>query len=376
MKIKNLILFIVLCFIGCTNSHRKHNSPVETAAQNTEIRYAKGFRINHFKDYTQIIVLNPWDITQTMETYILVDRSKPIPANLPQGNIVRVPVQRVATCSAIFAGEYKQLGDIHKIVAVGEPEYVYIPEITQGVASGKIANLGMNTSLNTEKLIASKTDLLVVSPFEESMHDRFKKIGLCVVKDASYMEESPLGRTEWIKFEAAFLGKDSLAEAIFSRIEKRYNDLCSRVKDTKNRPTVFNEKKTGDTWYVAGGKSYMGNFLKDAGADYIWKDLKNTGSLPFTFEKVFSKAIHTDFWLIRYNNPDSPLTLKQLGEEYDLYRNLAAYKNKHVFAVNSRTTPYYEAGPLEPDVILSDLINIFHPELLKNYQPKYYFQLK
>jgi iron complex transport system substrate-binding protein len=378
MKNLNLAftIFLVSLFTACDKP--KSNTENKTANSKTtcNITYAKGFKIEHYVDYTKIVVRNPWDTTQTLETYILIDRNKAIPKKLPQGSIVRVPVKRVATCSAIFAGEYKQLCDIRKIVAVSEPEYVYIPEITKGVANGKITNLGINTSLNAEKLIASKTDILVVSPFEESMHDRFKKVGVCVVKDASYMEESPLGRTEWIKFEAAFLSKDSLADAIFSSVEKRYNDICAKVKATKNRPTVFNEKKTGDTWYVAGGKSYMGNFLKDAGAEYIWKDMKNTGSLPFSFEKVFAKAINAQFWMIKYNNTQSNLTLAQLGDEYDLYKNFAAYKAGNVFAVNSGITRFYEEAPLEPDVVLSDLVSIFHPEILPGYKPKYYFKLK
>jgi iron complex transport system substrate-binding protein len=378
MKNKNLLLLlaIILLITACVKTDKKANQKTDGCKTGTKINYAKGFKIEHYTDYTKIVVRNPWDTTRTLETYILIDRNKPIPKKLPQGSIVRVPVERVATCSAIFAGEYKQLGDIRKIVAVSEPEYVYIPEITEGVANGKITNLGMNTSLNAEKLIASKTDILVVSPFEESMHDRFKKVGVCVVKDASYMEESPLGRTEWIKFEAAFLGKDSLANAIFATIEKRYNDLCTKVKATKDRPTVFNDKKTGDTWYVAGGKSYMGNFMKDAGAEYIWKDLKNTGSLPFSFEKVFAKAINAQFWLIKYNNIQSNMTLAQLGDEYELYKNFAAYKTGNVFAVNSGITAFYEKAPLEPDVVLSDLVSIFHPKILPGYKPKYYLKLK
>jgi iron complex transport system substrate-binding protein len=310
-----------------------------------------------------------------METYILVDRNKQLPDNLPQGNVVKVPVQRVATCSSIFAGEYKQLGDIHRIVAISEPEYVDIPEIKSGLKNGAINDLGVTVSLNVEKLLASKVDILVVSPFEESLHDRFKKLGLCVVKDASYMEDSPLGRAEWIKFEAAFLGKDSLANEIFSHIEKRYLDICQKVQKTKSRPTVFTEKKFGDTWYTAGGNSYMGRFMKDAGANYLWSDLKNSGSAPLTFEKVFAKAINAQFWLIKYNNTQFDLTLKQLAEEYDLYRNFAAYKTGNVFAVNSGTTAFYEEGPLEPDVVLSDLVKIFHPEIMTGYKPKYYFKL-
>jgi iron complex transport system substrate-binding protein len=378
MKHKSLAftIFMALLLAGCGKSNSKtENQPINDKTT-CNINYAKGFKIEHYTDYTKVIVRNPWDTTRIMETYILIDRNKEMPKNLPQGNIVKVPVQRVATCSSIFAGEYKQLGDIDKIVAVSEPEYVDIPEIKTGLEKGKITDLGLQFSLNAEKLVASKVDILVVSPYEESIHDRFKKLGLCVVKDASYMEDSPLGRTEWIKFEAAFLCKDSLANEIFAKIEKRYLDICEKVHKTKNRPTVFTEKKFGDTWYTAGGNSYMGRFMQDAGANYLWSDLKNSGSVPLTFEKVFSKAINARFWLIKYNNTQYNMTLKQLGEEYDLYKNFTAYKNKDVFAVNSGLTPFYEEGPLEPDVVLADMVSVFHPEILPDYKPKYYFKLK
>ena len=377
MKIKlvTLTLSLVLVLGACKNA-KSNNEKKNQTEPKTETTYAKGYTLQHFANYTKIVVRNPWDTTRIMETYILVDRNKKVPANLPQGTIVKVPVQRVATCSSVFAGEYKKLGNIGNIVAVSEPQYVDIPEIKDGLKNGKIADLGMTTTLNTEKLIASKTDILVISPFEESMHDRLKNNGICVVKDASYMEESPLGRMEWIKFEAAFLCKDSLANDIFSKIEKRYLDLCKQASQTKTRPTVFTEKKYGDTWYIAAGNSYMGRFLKDAGANYLWSDLKNSGSVPYSFEKVFSKAINAQYWLIKYNNPQFDLTYKQLGEEYDLYKNFAAFKNKNVFAVNSGNTPYYEEGPMEPDVVLADLVSIFHPEIMPGYKAKYYLKIK
>lgn len=375
----NLLFFticIVLFFGSCKINNRNNEREESKIDVLSEIKYAKGFTIERFADYTLMTVRNPWDTTQIMETYVLVDRNKKIPANLPQGTVVKIPVQRVAVCTSVFAGEYHKLGEIDKIVAVSEPQYIDLPEIKEGLKSGRITDLGITVKLNVEKLIASRVEILVISPFEESMHDRFKNNGICVVKDASYMENTPLGRTEWLKFEAAFLGKDSLASMIFSDIEKRYLQICNKANKVETRPTVFMEKKFGDTWYIAGGNSYMGSFLKDAGANYIWSDLKNSGSVPFSFETVFSKAINAQFWLIKYNNVQFDLTYKQLGEEYELYKQFSAFKSRNIAAVNSGTTPYYEEGPLEPDVVLSDLVSIFHPNILPQHKAKYYFKLK
>ena len=373
----NILLFaLVICFAACTNTGKKQDKKDINSPVKSEIRYARGFTIQRFNDYTLIDVRNPWDSTQLMEKYILVDRNKKLPANLPQGTIVKVPVEKVALCSAVHAGMWHQLGKIDKVIAVCEPEYINLLEIHEGLKNGKITDLGLATTINFEKLLAASPEVLIVSPFENGVYDRFKNNGIVVAKDASYMENSPLGRSEWIKFEAAFTCEDSLAKDIFSKIEKRYLKLCSQVAEIKSRPTVFTEKKYGDSWYVSGGNSYIGQFMKDAGADYLWNDLKNSGSVPYSFEKVFSKAINAQYWLIKYNDTQADMTYKKLGEEYELYKNFKAFKDKNIFTMNSGKVPFYEQGPMEPDVVLADMVFIFHPELLPGYKPKYYLKMK
>ena len=371
-----LQIFVMVLFVSCGSRTKHADDDAKSDLRVVELRHAKGFTIEQCDDYKRIVVYNPWDSTRILETYLLVSRDKELPDNLPAGTVVRTPLQRVAICTSIFVGEYFRLGDIDKVKAVSEPEYINIPIIKERLQDGSVVDLGVTVNLNVERLLASEVEALIISPFEESMHDKFKSNGISVLKNASYMEESPLGRTEWIKFGAAFLEKDSLAEEIFSAIEKRYMDIVHRVSKVKERPTVFAEKKYGDIWYVAGGNSYSARFYNDAGADYIWNDLIHNGSKPFTFERVYAKALDTQYWLIKYNNPRFDMTLDQLGREYPLYRNFTAYKNKNVFGVNSGRTPFYEVGPLEPDVVLADLVNIFHPGLIEGHQQKYYQKMK
>ena len=375
MKLKTIGLLTGLCLMSCTNSFNKQNNPVKTVKQKIEVHYAKGFRINRFKDYTQLIVLNPWDSTCILDSYVLVARHRNLPEKLPEGTIVRTPVERVAFSSSVHAGMWNQLNKAQLTVGVCEPEYFSIPVIVKGIKTGKIINLGMATSINIEKLIAAAPEILIVSPFENTKRTEFEKVKLVVVKDASYMEESPLGRAEWIKFEAAFTNEDKLADKIFKNIEKKYMDLCQKVAKTTNRPTVFTEKKFGDIWYVAGGRSYLGRFLEDAGATYIWKELNQSGSIPYTFEKVYLKAVKADFWLIKYNDAQKDMSYETLKNEYPLYVNFNAYLQKHVFAINTAKTPFYESGPMEPDKVLADLVHLFHPELLPGYKATYYFNL-
>lgn len=379
MKTKNifpiLLALMIATFSSC-NPAKTKNATGKSKTMRTQLRYARGFTVQYFNDYTEVKVRNPWDTTKILQTYILIDRDAEKPANLPEGVVIKTPIQTVAVCTAVHAGILKQLDKVDNIVAVCEPEFIDLPEIKDGLATGSVINLGLATAIDLEQLIAASPEALIVSPFENSSYGRFEKTGVPVVIDASYMEESPLARAEWIKFEALFTGEEQLAEDIFTKIETKYNKLAEMARQAKNRPTVFTEKKYGQVWYVPGGRSYMGRFLEDAGANYLWADLKNSGSTPLSFEEVYAKAEKAQYWLIKYNDSKGDLTYPLLQKDYELYKQFDAFKNKNVFACNSAKTPFYEEGPMEPDVILADLVKIFHPELLPDYKPKYYFKIQ
>lgn len=375
MKTRYMLIASLALLTACRKAPETQNSKHTETLPAEQIKYARGFRITQGKDYTQLTVRNPWDSTQVLETYILIPKNQPLPPSLPEGKLVHTPVERVALCSSVHAGMWQMLGKINTVVAVAEPEYIKIPFITEGLKKGSIADVGLSTDINTEKLIAARPEILIISPYESSRTEGNARLGIVLVKDASYMEESPLGRAEWIKFEAAFNGQNKQADSIFRAIEKRYQHVRSLAAASPRRPTVFTERKTGDVWYIAGGKSYMGQFLQDAGAAYLWDELKQTGAAPLSFENVFAKAAEADFWLLKYNNARADMTYKDLQTEYNLYTNFKAFRSQQVYAINTSTKPYYEEGPMEPDVILSDLVHIFHPEVLPHYKPKYYLPL-
>ena len=293
MKTKHIfpLLFalMIATFTSC-NPAKTKKATGKSKTTRTHLRYAHGFTVKYFKDYTEVTVRNPWDTTKILQTYLLVDRDAEKPANLPEGVVVKTPIQTIAVCTAVHAGILKQLDKVDNIVAVCEPEFIDLPEIKDGLAEGKVINLGLATAIDLEQLIAASPEALIVSPFENSSYGRFEKTGVPVVIDASYMEESPLGRAEWIKFEALFTGEEQRAEEIFSKIETKYNKLAALARQEKDKPTGFTEKKYGQVWYVPGGNSYMGRFLEDAGADYLWADMKNAGSTPLSFETVYAKA--------------------------------------------------------------------------------------
>ena len=187
------------------------------------------------------------------------------------------------------------------------------------------------------------------------------------------MESSPLARAEWIKFFAAFYGKEKLADSIYSAIRARYDKIRKVAKDVKVKPTIFADKKMGQVWNMPSGNSYMASFFRDAGASYLWEDVKQSGVIPLSFEAVYQRAENADYWLVKYNKPQD-MTYDDLGKEYDGYKMFKAYKNHRVIHCNTNKISYYEKGVMEPDVILADLVKILHSELLPEHK-QVYFQL-
>jgi len=359
-------LFLLLT--SCVSKKENKQQVLKTA----EIQYAHGFSINYHENYTEMSVKNPWDTAKILHNYILIDKTKSQPENLPEGTVIKIPVKNIACLYSIDASIIHNLGDEHKVKAIAETKYVKIPYLVNGLKEGKIADIGQATALNIERLMDISPDIIIVSPFQGMGYGNLEATGIAIVENAAYMENTPLGRAEWIRFIAAFLQKDKEAEIIMSDIAERYTQLVEKAKTVDFRPRVFCEKKYGQVWWVPGGNSYMAHFLQDAGADYIWKDSPATGSLELSFETIYDKAENADYWIIRSNHN---ITYIDLKKEFEPYSYFKAWKEKQVVVSNTVENDYYETGVMNPDLVLNDLIHIFHPELGIQEREKTFFKM-
>ncbi len=369
-----IYIFIALLCLFCSCGKRQSNAFSEQSIVSDSIRYAQGFSVDRFDDYTVVEVHDPWETTRLLQRYILIDRERPRPSNLPKGTVVEVPIRNIAVYTSVHASILDQLNATDQIIAVCEPRYMDTPAIHQGLQSGTIVDLGEATSPKIELMIDKGVELVLASPFQNSGYGPVEKLGVPIIEAADYMESLPLGRTEWIRFYGLLLDKEELADSIFAATEKRYNSLKELVADVPDRPTVLTEKRYGGSWYMPAGASYMANLYKDAGGDYLFSSLTGAGSAPLAFETVFDKAIHADLWLIKYNQ-SKDMTYTDLSAEYAPYANFDAFKKQRIFGCNTGVVPYYEEFPLHPDYLLEDLIWIFHPQLLPAYQPRYFKQM-
>ena len=93
---------------------------------------------------------------------------------------------------------------------------------------------------------------------------------------------------------------------------------------------------------------------------------------PSEVTVLADETANARYWRI-VNSYNGTFSYDALKAEDARYADLGAFKNKGVIYCNMREKPFYENMPVQPDVVLADLIHIFHPELLPaDYQPVYY----
>ena len=367
-----LIVTIVLLLSACGGGS-KTSSAIN--GEMIPMKYAENLKLMKGDGYTEAVLRNPWDTTSILRTYILVDKDKEVPEHLPIGTIVRTPLSKALVYTATHCNLIHELGAVKSIGGICEIQYIKVPEIIEGCANGTIVNAGEGTNPDIEKIIDLHPDALLLSPYENSGgHGQVEKLKIPIIECADYMETSALGSAEWIRFYGMLFGCEAKADSIFAMVEKNYNELKKLATSQTKKPKLMCEVKSGSAWYVSGGRSTTGKLYADAGADYAFASYPNAGGIPLSFETVFDKAQDADIWLIKYNQA-TDLTLTSLREDYAPYAQFKAYKEKQVYGCNTGLKTYYEDFPFHPDRVLKDLIKIFHPSLLPEYELKYFSNL-
>lgn len=364
-----LLFIIILVLAGCNK-----RQPAEQDNQpdtGYTVNYAKGFQVKKYDGYTTVSVRDPWDTTRMLQTYVLVDKNKELPANLPEGTLVKVPLTSVATYSTIHCSTLNELNRVDIIKGVCEPEYIKLDVIQNRIKDGTIANLGMASKPDAEQIIMLSPDAIFATPIQGWTYGTIEKTGIPILETTDYTESHPLGRAEWIRFYSLFTGTEQLADSLFAITEKNYREVKEIIADAANHPSVLTDIRYQSKWNMPGGKSFMANMLADAGASYPWADNNSTTYMPLAFETVLDKAGEADIWIIKYNWPKD-MTYESLKKEYKPYSNFKAFKKKNIYGCNTAYSNYYEDLPIHPDYILKDMAYVFHPELFPDYTPKYY----
>ena len=341
------------------------------------VKYAKRFTIEPFEKYTVVRVFGNRRNFDTTATYILYKHQRYLTALSLRGIPVKIPCQKIAALSSIYANMFAEVTSLTNVVAIDNIDYITSHVIRAKHASGKLAEVAKGPTPDIEKLIALQPDMVFMFGMgnaNEDIPEKFLLSNIPVAISIDHLEETPLARAEWIRFFAAFVDKNREADSIFTSVEKKYNYLKNLGKQVSTSPSVFSELKYSDTWYVPGGNSFMAQLFEDAGANYVWRTDSGAGSIPLSFEEVYSQARDADFWV----NLSMVQKKGELLEQEPRYEQFAAYKKGNLFNNNKNCngagySDYWETGMIYPDKILSDLLQIFHPELKKQIKNDLYY---
>ena len=389
MKHLSLLTLIItaLSLVACKQRTIENRPQTTDSAEAMSLDYAQGFQVRTLENGVKLVdVADPQTDEDKMPVsyhFALVPRQtvnsqlSTVNDQIPEGYTkVEVPVERTLVMTMLQLSNFTALGALDVVKGITGTKNLFNEDIHQRVADGRIVKIGMEGNFDTELILAANPEVIFISPFKRGGYDAIKETGVTLIPHLGYKEPHPLGQAEWIKYVGLFIGKEKEADALFDRIKKRYLALAEKVKkETTDRPTVFSGEMHGGNWFAVGGKNHLAQLFRDAGAEYILKD-DNTGGVPIEYEQMYATAANADYWRILNSYPGdfSYEALKSSEPRNELFK---AFKEKHVIYCNMKQTPYYESSPVEPDVLLADLVAIFHPELMdEGYQPRYYQLLK
>ena len=377
MKHQNLLFVLLLSsffFFSCKTEQKQ-----SVAKENiSTIKYATGFDILHFDGYKKLIIKAPYPDAKEQLEYIIIEKEEIIPTALKDLTIIRTPIEQLVVTSTTHIPMLELLEEENSLVGFPNTQYISSSKTRQLIANGDIQELGKEENINTEVLLDLNPEMLVGFSMSSNnkMFENIEKAGIPVLLNGDWLEETPLGRAEWLKFFGLLFNKENRADSIFNTIEKEYNDAIVIAKDAKTRPTILSGVQFKDIWNLPAGESFVAKFLKDANTDYLWSETSGKGSLALSFESVYEKGQQANIWIA----PGHYNSYSQLEEANEHYTHFDAFTNKKVFSFNNKTGEnggviYYELAPIQPHIVLKDIIKITHPELLANYTPYFLEQL-
>lgn len=349
------------------------------SAEQASIRYAQGFTIDYHEGYKLVTILSPWKDAKTTYQYLLVQRGAAVPTDYESVPRIEIPARSVITMSTTHLAYLSQLDLLDSLVGYNSFAHVNMPGVLQRIVEGKIQEVGGGANVNIERIMELAPELIMTyslgSPDDE--YFKLREAHLNVVLNAEYLEPTPLGRAEWIKFVAAFFNKEQQAQQIFEAITADYTALVAKTKTLAMRPTVFLNAPYQGAWWMPGGKSYMAMLLQDAGASYLWTDIDSQGSLMLDMEAVYARAAEAEIWL----HPGQWERLADGRAQDERLTQFRAFQEGKVYNNTARVNvqggnDFWESGLTRPDIILADLIKIFHPELLPEHELVYYKKLE
>lgn len=378
MKIKNLniILLLAVLFAACQSKQSKIEDFNKTLYAP---EYASGFDIKgaEGKESTLITVNNPWQGADSVQTQLFIARNGESAPEGFTGQVLEGDAKRVVAMSSTHIAMLDAVDAADKVVGVSGIDYISNENVQSRRDS--VGDVGFEGNINYELLLSLDPDIVLLYGVNgaSAMEGKLKELGIPFMYVGDYLEESPLGKAEWLVTLSEVIGQRDKGEEAFKGIPMRYNALKKKVADNAlGAPSVMLNTPYNDAWFMPSTKSYAVQLIQDAGGDFIYK--KNTGnaSQPVDMEEAYLLASQADMWL----NLGMANTLDDVKAMVPKFTDIRCFRNGDVYNNNLRTNSaggndYYESAVVNPDIVLRDLVKIFHPELVQE-DFVYYKKLK
>lgn len=366
------VLGLAWLLVGCQGRTGTPKAP--TGGVVVSLSDARHFEIRQDGEDRIVHIRGAWDDARSRISCRLVrDRSR------RSAQAIVVPAKRIVCLSSTHLGFLQELGSLEVVAGVSLLQHVANAEIRGKIESGRIATVGEGAQLDVERLIAMNPDVVLafgVSAGDLEPFGPVQRAGVPVIACADYTEDTPLGRAEWIKFFGLLVGKEELAEQRFAQVRSAYNALAEKGRKVEPKPTVLVNASFQGVWYAPGGGSYMARYLADAGARYLWADDTSQRVLRLDFETVLAKGSGAEYWL----HPGFWSSLADGLANDERYRLFRSFQTGNVFNHNrlgdlTTGNDFFERGVARPDLVLADLVWVFHPDLVPGHRPIWYHRL-
>ena len=374
---KLALLTLLLHCVAC-----RENRTANLEAFNVEVyspRYATGFAIVGAEGWQSSIleVSNPWQGAEDVVTRLFIARDGELPPDGFDGQVVKGDVERVVCMSSSHVAMLDFMGKVESVVGVSGIDFIS----NEYVAShrDKVYDVGHDSDANFELIVALDPDIVLLYGVTgaSAVENKLRELGIPYAYIGEYLEQAPLGKSEWLIAIAEIMGCRTETEAQFAEIPQRYEALKKLATTaTTPQPNVMINTPYADSWFMASTSSYIARLIADAGGDYIYKRNTSNSSLPIDLEVATQLTSAADVWI----NVGSVSSLQDIRRQFPKFSDVECVRNGAVYNCDKRSSAgggndYWESGVVYPDIILRDMIKIFHPELISE-EFVYYRQLE
>lgn len=366
-----------LALMACTQTKTGTSEGRDSGFQPIQVKYARNFAVeDSIPGLRLLTICNAEGKHSTAYRYALVNGDGK-GVEIPDGyEVIKVPVSRFICMTSLQLGNFIALNITDRVVGITSTRHLFNKDLNQQIEDGRTVKIGIEGEFDNELVLLANPQLILVSPSKRGGYDVLKESGMPIMPHMGYQEADPLGQAEWVKVIGILTGYEQEATAYFDKVEARYNELKESVaaqcsKNNNQRPSIFSGDMKGGAWYATGGKSFLAAIFRDAGARYVLEGNQDAGGVNMDFEAIYAQAADVDYWRIS-NSFNGNFSYDVLAEQDSRFCDFKAYRLHHVIYSNMSQTPFYESFPVHPDLVLSDFVKIFYPQLLPDYTPTYY----